>query len=136
MLWCLRESADPNSDRFPPFYAKARGYDWHPNVFLVVLNAETKFRRYLEMVRARPLPPPLPDHVLALMHRTIETVNLLYWWPISTKGPVEERGRKKIHRSQLINGLVQDGNVVHFVVQKRFGQKTWIWRPGKHMERH
>jgi hypothetical protein len=84
---CLRQSVDPNSDPFPPFHhhAKARGEYLDPNVFLVALNADIKFRRYLKMGCTRPPPTPLPDHVLALMHRTIELVDLLYWWPISTE---------------------------------------------------
>jgi hypothetical protein len=102
---CLRESTDPNSNPFPPFHhrAKARGRDLHPNVFLVALNAEIKFRRYLKMVRANAPPAPLPDHVLALMHRTIELVDLLYWWPISTKGSSgsEEQRMDKDKDSQI-----------------------------------
>ncbi|KAH9975300.1 hypothetical protein BGW80DRAFT_1296329 [Lactifluus volemus] len=102
---CLRESTDPNSNPFPPFHhrAKARGRDLHPNVFLVALNAEMKFRRYLKMVRANAPPAPLPDHVLALMHRTIELVDLLYWWPISTKGSSgsEEQRMDKDKDSQI-----------------------------------
>ncbi|KAH9988099.1 hypothetical protein BJV74DRAFT_840036 [Russula compacta] len=51
-----------------------------PNVYLVVLNAELKFRRYLDMLNARPPSTPLPDDILSLMHRTNELVHLLYWW--------------------------------------------------------
>ncbi|KAH9992714.1 hypothetical protein BJV74DRAFT_877832 [Russula compacta] len=90
---CLRETVDPRSRRLPPFHhdAETREDFLHLNVYLVALNAEIKFRRYLEMVRARPPPTPLPDHVLSLMHRTIELVSLLYWRPTPTKGSKGER---------------------------------------------
>jgi len=90
---CLRETVDPSSHRFPPFYhhAEARGVLFQPNVYLVALNAEIKFRRYLEMVEATPPPTPLPDDVLFLMRRTIELVGLLYWRPTPAKGSEGER---------------------------------------------
>ena len=90
---CLRETVDPSSHRLPPFYHRAVSRDGflEPNVYLVTLNAEIKFRRYLKMVEATPPPTPLPDHVLSLIHRTIEFVRLLYWLPTPTKGSKGER---------------------------------------------
>jgi hypothetical protein len=91
---CLRASVDPNSGRFPPFHhnVKARVQYMHPNVFLVALNAETKFHRYLKMVHTKPPPTPLPTHVLSLMDRTLELIRLLYWWPVSAKSSSKEEG--------------------------------------------
>jgi hypothetical protein len=85
---CLRESADPSSPRFPPFYPRteSRGRFQQPNVFLVALSAEKVFHHYFETINATPPPTPLPDHVLSLMHRTISLVRLLYWEPVPTKG--------------------------------------------------
>ncbi|TFK71216.1 hypothetical protein BDN72DRAFT_475337 [Pluteus cervinus] len=47
------------------------------NPFLVILNAEVKFRRY----KMHPVPPriALPQDVLQLMQKTIDLVDLLYW---------------------------------------------------------
>jgi len=49
------------------------------NPFLVVLNAEIKFRRYLRL----PQPPqtPLPDDVMELIMKTTKLVDLIYWKP-------------------------------------------------------
>lgn len=101
---CLRETADPGSHRLPPFYHDTElreddGYG-HLNVYLVTLNAEIKFRRYLEMVNARPPATPLPDHILSLMDRTIELVNLIYWRPTLTKGSKGERILIEKHKSR------------------------------------
>ncbi|KAF8817287.1 hypothetical protein BYT27DRAFT_7153441 [Phlegmacium glaucopus] len=77
----LRESPGNLTDpRFPPF---SFGYHRHPaanlNPFLVILNAEIKFRRYLRQQR----PPPLPllTDVMTLIHLTLELVKLIYWDP-------------------------------------------------------
>ncbi|KAI0298917.1 hypothetical protein BC826DRAFT_88993 [Russula brevipes] len=92
---CLRETVDPSSHPLPPFHPRAvsRGVSLCSklNVFFVALNAEIRFRRYLKMVSATPPPTPLPDHVLSLIHRTIELVRLLYWEPTPTKGSNGER---------------------------------------------
>jgi hypothetical protein len=89
---CLRETVDPSSHRLPPFRHRAvSGASSKPDVYLVALNAEIKFRRYLKMVEATPPPTPLPDHVLSLIHRTIELVRLIYWQPTPTKGSKGER---------------------------------------------
>jgi hypothetical protein len=71
---CLRESSEPNSPRLPTLcnVTKGRIVDpHHLNVFLVILNAEIKFHRYLHMIRQNPPATPLPDDVLALMHLTV-----------------------------------------------------------------
>ena len=84
----LRESIEPDSARLPPFRHdfQNRGKDENLSIFLVALNAEIKFRRYLKMIQEYPPTTPLPDDVLALMHRVIELVDLLYWAPVPTKG--------------------------------------------------
>ncbi|KAH9961705.1 hypothetical protein BGW80DRAFT_1357980 [Lactifluus volemus] len=85
---CLRESTDPNSNPFPPFHhrAKARGRDLHPNVFLVALNAEIKFRRYLKMVRASA--PPHLSQIMSLLLCIGQSSSLISFTggPVSTKG--------------------------------------------------
>jgi hypothetical protein len=83
----LREAHQTNSLRFPPFRHQSLGRNgpMQLNVFLVILNAEIKFRRYLEMIRQDP-PTPLPNDVLTLIHRTVELVELVYWRPVPTKG--------------------------------------------------
>jgi hypothetical protein len=90
---CLRETVDPSSHRLPSFYHRAvsRGVYSKPNVYLVALNAEIKFRHYLKMVEATPPLTPLPDYVHSLIHRTIELVRLLYWEPTPTQGSEGER---------------------------------------------
>jgi len=82
----LRESRDPNSPRLPPFHHsfEDRNAATSLNIFLVVLNADIKFRRYFEMVAMAPM-APLPNDVLALMKRTMGLVDLLYWTPAPSK---------------------------------------------------
>jgi hypothetical protein len=61
------------------------------NIFLVILNAEIKFRRYLQMYARNPS-LSLPAVVLSLMHRTLQLVDLLYWMPTTpTKGSPGEK---------------------------------------------
>ncbi|KAK2464686.1 hypothetical protein APHAL10511_003262 [Amanita phalloides] len=84
---CLRESPEPNSTRLPPFHHNSdRGPVLRINIFLVIINADFKFRRYFEMIMQNPPPIPLPDHVTNLMRRTMDFVDLLYWVPVPTKG--------------------------------------------------
>ena len=84
---CLRESPDPNSPHLPPFrHTDDREFAERINIFLVILNAEIKFRRYFEMIREDPPPIPLPDDVTNLMRRTEELVDLVYWRAVPTKG--------------------------------------------------
>ncbi len=82
---CLRESSDPSSPRLPPFHHVSEDRDpvCRLNVFLVVINAEIKFRRYFEM---EPPTTPLPADVINLMRRTMGLVDLLYWKPVPKKG--------------------------------------------------
>jgi hypothetical protein len=83
----LRESEDLNSPRLPTFRHTSRRRPFaRLNVFLVILNAEIKFRRYFEMIRSSPPPTPLPADVLDVMRSTIILVDLIYWRPIPLKG--------------------------------------------------
>ena len=78
----LRESPGNFScPRFPPF-----SFDYHRrnyanlNPFLVILNAEIKFRRYFR--QQQPPPLPLPADPMTLIQLTTELVKLIYWDPI------------------------------------------------------
>ncbi|KAF9512297.1 hypothetical protein BS47DRAFT_1394419 [Hydnum rufescens UP504] len=83
----LRESSDPMSAPFPRFHhSNPHPHSFPLNVFLVVLNAEIKFRRYFTMIAASPPPVSLPNDVLELMHHTNELVDLLYWCPTMAEG--------------------------------------------------
>ncbi|KAF8344504.1 hypothetical protein F5887DRAFT_1075330 [Amanita rubescens] len=84
----LRESIEPDSARLPPFRHdfQNREGSYELNIFLVTLNAEIKFRRYLKMIQQQPPATALPDDVLALMRRVVELVDLLYWVPVPTEG--------------------------------------------------
>src|SRR6266511_232039 len=78
----LRKSRDPKGSSFPAFRHPGRGdSSKNLNVFLVVLNAEISFQHYFEMLKTNPPANPLPSDVLALMYRTCELVELLYWKP-------------------------------------------------------
>jgi len=98
---CLRESPDPNGPRLPAFHHVSEERDAlnRLNVFLVIINAEIKFRRYFEMA---PPTTPLPTDVINLMHRTMALVNLLYWKPAPTKGSKGEKvlAKRLCHRRQ------------------------------------
>ena len=85
---CLRTSPEPDSPCLPAFFHVTEGRSKFDcvNIFLVTLNAEIKFHRYLQMIKENPPPTPLPANVLALMHLTVELVDLLYWKPVPTKG--------------------------------------------------
>jgi hypothetical protein len=84
----LRESPEPDSPPLPTFHhaPESRSGFHHLNIFLVILNAEIKFHRYLHMISQNPPAKPLPADVLSLMHLTVELVHLLYWRPVPTKG--------------------------------------------------
>jgi hypothetical protein len=136
---CLRETVDPQSPPFPPFYLgeDIRENSLHPNVCLVALNAQIKFRRYLEMVQAQPPPTPLPQLVLSLIDRTIELVQLLYWKPAPKKGSKGEKvlaavlssSRKKPPRSSRADqGKTTEGS------SKKRGRDTEMDPPGKHQK--
>jgi hypothetical protein len=77
----LRESPDPSSPRLPAFHhvSENRVPVHRLNVFLVVINADIKFRRYFEM---DPPTKPLPADIINLMRRTMHLVDLLYWKPV------------------------------------------------------
>ena len=67
------------SERFPTFaFDYNRRADDRLNPFLVILNAEIKFRRLL---RENPR-PGLPDDVMELINKTIYLVELIYWDPV------------------------------------------------------
>jgi hypothetical protein len=85
---CLRKSPNSDSPRLPTFHhaTESRARFKRLNVFLVILNAEIKFHRYLHMISQDPPTTPLPADVLDLMHLTVELVDLLYWNPVPTKG--------------------------------------------------
>jgi hypothetical protein len=89
----LRESpGEPDSPLLPTFHhspGSRRELD-RLNIFLVILNAEIKFHRYLSMVDQDPSPTPLPADVINLMRRTLELVHLLYWKPVVKKGSKRE----------------------------------------------
>lgn len=84
----LRESFEPQSNPLLAFHhtPENRSKFNHINIFLVVLNAEVKFHRYLQMITQNPPTTPLPNDVLNLMHLTVKLVDLLYWKPVPTKG--------------------------------------------------
>jgi len=100
---CLRESPSPNSPRLPSFchVTKRSNPFEHLNVFLVALNAEIKFQRYLHIIGLNPPTTPLPADVLDLMHLTIKLVEQLYWQPVSTKGSQGEEKTKPGHRRKF-----------------------------------
>ena len=92
----LRTSPEPDSARLPAFRHVTRsGTNRHLNVFLVVLNAEIKFRRYFHMVDQHPPTTPLPVDVLNLKRLTIKLVDILYWKPVPTEG---SRGEAVYHK--------------------------------------
>ncbi|KAF8809587.1 hypothetical protein BYT27DRAFT_7254703 [Phlegmacium glaucopus] len=47
------------------------------NPFLVIINVEIKFRRYLRQAQSR----SLPDDVMELINKTVELVDLIFWKP-------------------------------------------------------
>ena len=101
----LRESPDPNSPRLPPFRHSTDGREFAEriNIFLVILNAEIKFRRYFKMIREDPPPMPLPDDVIHLMRRTADLIDLLYCRPVPTKGSKGEAIMARIQASRRRN---------------------------------
>ncbi|TFK69936.1 hypothetical protein BDN72DRAFT_839693 [Pluteus cervinus] len=77
----LRESPGDTDQcpRIPPFCAQPRPGGFPLNPFLVMINAEIKFRRYLRMSY-----PPLPADVMELINKTIKLVDLIYYNPVPT----------------------------------------------------
>ena len=66
-----------DSPRLPAFTFDADRDALSLNVFLVVLNAEIKFRRFRRMANM----PKLPKDVEELMDKTTQLVELIYWKP-------------------------------------------------------
>ncbi|RDB27894.1 hypothetical protein Hypma_002215 [Hypsizygus marmoreus] len=116
---CLRESPKAHSPRLPPFrHTGLRHPLGYPNVFLIALNAEIKFRRYFRRTQQS---SPLPDDVVALMRRTMDLVDLIYWIPVPKKGsPGEEIVAE---RMGLEVGDTDD-------IQERY----WSWITARHRE--
>ncbi|KAF8798751.1 hypothetical protein BYT27DRAFT_7246269 [Phlegmacium glaucopus] len=67
-----------SSPRFPSFSPPHRATPLLPlNPFLVIINAEIKFRRYLRQAQSK----SLPDDVMELINKTVELVDLIFWKP-------------------------------------------------------
>lgn len=75
----LRESpGDLASPRFRPFPPPQRTSSLLAlNPFLVIINAEIKFRRYLRHIQSQ----PLSADVMELINKTIKLVDLIFWRP-------------------------------------------------------
>ena len=124
-------SGKPSSPRLPAFHYKLDRQCVHDrlNVFFVAINAEIKFRRYLQ----RKLDPPertLPNDVLDLMHRTQELIELIYREGKPTKGSAGEVISAELQALRVLEGSQQkEGGSCR-------GLKTPICRQGWHMEGH
>ncbi|KAF8957602.1 hypothetical protein BDZ97DRAFT_1924481 [Flammula alnicola] len=85
----LRESpGDLARPPFPPFSGPNRRPGAELNPFLVIINAEIKFRRYH---RLQPPSQSLPEDVLELIKQTEELVELIYWEPEVKPGSYAEQ---------------------------------------------
>jgi hypothetical protein len=84
----LRQTTDPGSPRLPAFRHENQNRTGHDclNIFLVILNAEIKFRRYFQELQLNNVTNQLPQDVLGLMNLTVELANLIYWKPVPTEG--------------------------------------------------
>ena len=99
-------------DRLPPFtFDVNRGTGLSLNPFLVVLNAEIKFRRFKRMMsrlneeqRRRFM---LPPEMMELIDETIKLVNLIYWKPIRPTPKLPTRQSVK----GIFKGETEDGGV-------------------------
>ena len=104
----LRESpgTDDTFPRFPSFALDPnRPADQLLNPFLVILNAEIKFRRYRLLLNS---PVPLPADVMELIRKTVTLVELIYWQP-----SVRPNTDAALHRDRMLVDLVEDvDNVV------------------------
>ncbi|PPQ73761.1 hypothetical protein CVT26_011879 [Gymnopilus dilepis] len=93
----LREGPEDSKPRFPAFsfspnVNRARAQDHAPefettlNPFLVVLNAGTAFRRFMQQSGVQPHPPPPPPPLCAeyreLVDLTLELVDKIYFRPL------------------------------------------------------
>ncbi|KAF5373278.1 hypothetical protein D9615_007399 [Tricholomella constricta] len=84
----LRRTTESSSPRLPPFHHESQERGPYPNrlnIFLVILNAEIKFRRYSQENQLNNF-PALPQDILTLITRTIELADLIYWQPVPTEG--------------------------------------------------
>ena len=104
----LRESpgTDDTFPRFPSFALDPnRPSEQLLNPFLVILNAEIKFRRYRLLLNN---PDPLPADVMELITKTMTLVELIYWRPSVRPNTAAAR-----YRDQMSVDPVQDvDNVV------------------------
>ena len=106
-----RITRKPHRSLLPPIFLWLTAANLNP--FLVILNAEIKFRRYLR--QQRPPPLPLPTNVMTLIHLTIELVKLIYWWK-GSRCPEQvassrEHGRLILVYSTCLWNLHQQGHV-------------------------
>jgi hypothetical protein len=112
------------------------------NPFLVVLNAEIKFRQYLRLPQAQAL---LPADVMDLIRKTIELVDLIYWEPsvrLNTAAALfgdpmlvdqysvqdedlEEQGEDTIQESNY--GYSRDPPGVNATLAERRVLNLWSW---------
>ena len=105
----LRESPGTlDCPRLPSFDFDADRSSTLPlNVFLVVLNAEIKFRRYKRMQHL----PDLPKDVEDLIDTTIHLVDLIYWKPVETPTPYQQRATRSIPTTEVDVQNIQDGEM-------------------------
>ncbi|KAG5637185.1 hypothetical protein H0H81_005442 [Sphagnurus paluster] len=99
----LREYPGSKScPRFPKIsFDSPRPPAARPNPFLVVLDAEIKFRRYLR----QKCPPPLelPTDVMDLMRLTTELVELIFWDPVVLPNTLAaQKGVKIVRQTSTI----------------------------------
>lgn len=83
----LRQTTESSSPRLPPFPHERQQrvqYD-RLNIFLVILNAEIKFRRYSQEIQLNSF-PNVPQDILRIITRTLELADLIYWKPVPTEG--------------------------------------------------
>jgi hypothetical protein len=82
----------------------------HLNVFLVALNAEIRFRRYLAKIEVDPPVTPLPGDVIDLIHRTQDLIEAIYWEAKPEKGSqgdkilAEEMARRRRNQARAARG--------------------------------
>ena len=108
----LRESPGTlDCPRLPAFDFDADRSSTLPlNVFLVLLNAGIKFRRYKRMLLSQHL-PNLPKDVEDLIDTTIQLVDLIYWKPVETLTPYQERAARSAPAMEVDVQDVQDGEM-------------------------
>lgn len=83
----LRQTTQSSSPRLPPFPHECQRrvpYD-RLNIFLVILNAEIKFRRYSQEIQLNNI-TNVPQDILTLITRTVKLADSIYWKPVPTKG--------------------------------------------------